>query len=103
MLSLNYYETIFDHNSAKITGIKRLLIADFKQMEQAFFEADAKRNLVAMKGELHKISPIVANLKDEEFSSLLEKYKALTEYQDDIQNMHSELKNRLLSVYEFLK
>ncbi len=103
MLSFQYYERIFERNSTKLAEIKRLIVADFKKMEQAFFEADSEKNLIAMKGELHKMNPIVRNLRDEEFSLLMEKYKVISEYDDSIQSLHLELKDRLANVYAFLE
>lgn len=102
MISLQYYETIFNQNQEKIIQIKRLLLNDFKKMEHAFFEADANMSLKLMRLELHKMNPIVSNLGFTELSVLLEKYRTLNEYDESIQALNSELKAHLNSIYSFL-
>jgi len=102
MISLHYYEQIFNNKQEKLDEIKRLLLNDFKKMEQAFFEADATKNLKLMRLELHKMSPIVSNLKFAELSVLFEKYRTLSEYDESIQPLHSELKYHLRTIYSFL-
>jgi hypothetical protein len=102
MISLHYYESIFNKNQEKLNQIKQLLLNDFKKMEQAFFEADVTKNLKLMRNELHKMNPIVSNLGFTELSVLLEKYRTLNEYDESIQALNSELKTHLNSIYSFL-
>ncbi len=103
MISLDYYETLFNHNQRKLVMLREIIVTDFKKMEQAFFEADVTRNLKVMQLELHKMNPIVSNLKYQELSSLIEKYRTFNEYDDSIALLHSELKFHLNTIYVFLK
>jgi len=102
MISLAYYEEIFRNNLPKLAQIKRLIVSDFKSMESAFFEANSNRDIKLMRAELHKIIPIVSNLKFYDMMALVEKYKAYEEYSDELEFFNAELKKCLVQIYDFI-
>lgn len=82
--------------------IKDLLVKDFRAMEANFFSAVDKRDIHAMRAELHKMYPIISNLRFSEMLSLLEKYRKQKEYSEELGILNEELRNCLSSIYEFL-
>ncbi|MBS1509040.1 MAG: hypothetical protein JSS79_20550 [Bacteroidetes bacterium] len=71
-------------------------------MENAFFAADKKRDIKSMRAELHKMSPIVSNLKYAELYALFEKYRVFEGYDDSLSELNRELKSHLSTIYRFL-
>jgi len=63
MISIEYYALFLKGDAAKISKMKNLIKEDLKKTEMAFFKADSGKDFQAMKSELHKISPIIFNLK----------------------------------------
>lgn len=102
-LSMDYYAGIFRNNPDKIPMIKDLLVKDFKAMEVNFFSAVDKRDIHTMRAELHKMYPIISNLRFSEMLSLLEKYRTHKEYSEDLNILNEELRNCLSNIYDFLE
>jgi hypothetical protein len=100
--SLDYYVSIFRNNPQLITNIKALLLTDFKSMESRFFTAAESNDLAAMKVELHKISPIVSNLKFARMLDLLEKYRHSNDAKE-MSKLHDDLKTCLSQIYGMLE
>ncbi len=103
MLSLQYYKNIFGNDPGKLDKMKHLIGEDFKRVELLFFEADKAKDIVKMKNQLHKIYPIVSNLKYEEFLSLINIYRTYDQYGSELPLLNAELKNHFARVYQFLK
>lgn len=103
MMTLAYYEKIFEKKPAKLVEIKWLIRHDFKKMEEAFFAADKDRNIKLMRAELHKMSPIVSNLNHAKLLAVFEKYRAYEVYSDSLLGLNQELKHHLAEVYTFLQ
>lgn len=103
MISLEYYVKIFDGNAEKISHVKKLIISDLKTSEEAFFEADKTKNFAAMKVQLHRMYPIVSNLRYQKLLALITKYQSHQEYADQFADFNIELKKYLLTLYQFLK
>lgn len=99
---MDYYAEIFRNNPRQIAMIKDLLVKDFKTMEVNFFAAVDKRDIHAMRAELHKMSPIISNLRFSEMLSLLEKYRKYKEYSDELTILNEELRKCLSSINSFL-
>ena len=101
--SLHYYESIFRKNPQLIPDIKALLLTDFKSMESRFFAAAENKDLATMKAELHKMSPIVSNLKFAGMLDLLEKYRHYSNDSKEMSKLHGELKTCLSQIYVMLE
>jgi hypothetical protein len=101
--SLDYYVSIFRNNPQLIPNIKALLLTDFKSMEARFFAAAKNNDMVAMKEELHKISPIVSNLKFAGMLDLLEKYRHYSNDPTEMSKLHDDLKTCLSQIYVMLE
>lgn len=101
-LSMDYYAGIFRNNPDKIPMIKDLLVKDFKAMEVNFFSAVDKRDIHTMRAELHKMYPIISNLRFSEMLSLLEKYRNHKEYSDELNILNEQLRNYFSNIYDFL-
>jgi hypothetical protein len=95
--------SIFRNNPQLVPNIKALLLADFKSMESRFFAAVENNDLAAMKIELHKMSPIVSNLKFAEMLDLLEKYRHYSNDSREMSKLHDDLKTCLSQIYMMLE
>jgi hypothetical protein len=100
--SLDYYVSIFRNNPQLITNIKALLLTDFKSMEARFFAAAKNNDMPVMKEELHKMSPIVSNLKFSGMLDLLEKYRHSNDSKE-MSKLHDDLKTCLSQIYVMLE
>ena len=85
-----------------ILNIKALLLKDFKSMESRFFAAADTNDLATMKAELHKVSPIISNLKFVAMVDLLEKYHHCSN-DAEMSKLHNDLKGCLSQIYAVLK
>jgi hypothetical protein len=103
MISIEYYSLFLKGDPAKISKMKNLIKEDLRKTEIAFFKADSERDFRSMRSELHKISPIIFNLKYKDFLSLIEQYKAYDQYSDELKNLNEQLKQYLVQVYTFLE
>jgi hypothetical protein len=103
MISLEYYLKIFDGNASKMAQIKGLIVIDFKNIEKNFFEADKVKDLAAMKVQLHRMYPIVSNLRYKELLRLISHYQSHQEYTVQFEDYATELKNCLSTLYQFLE
>ena len=103
MISIEYYSLFLKGDPAKISKMKNLIKEDLRKTEIAFFKADSERDFRSMRSELHKISPIIFNLKYKDFLSLIEQYKAYNQYSDELKNLNEQLKQYLVQVYTFLE
>jgi hypothetical protein len=101
--SLDYYVSIFRNNPQLIPNVKALLLTDFKSMESRFFAAVENNDLAAMKEELHKMSPIVSNLKFAGMLDLLEKYRHSSNDCKEMSKLHDDLKACLSQIYVMLE
>lgn len=103
MISIEYYALFLKGDPAKISKMKNLIKEDLRKTEIAFFKADNEKDFKSMKSELHKISPIIFNLKYTEFLSLLEQYKVYDQYNDEFKNLNEQLRQYFVQVYSFLE
>jgi len=103
MISIEYYSLFLKGDPAKISKMKNLIREDLRKTEIAFFKADSEKDFKSMRSELHKISPIIFNLKYKEFLSLIEQYKAYDQYSDELKNLNEQLRQYLVQVYIFLE
>jgi hypothetical protein len=103
MISIEYYALFLKGDAAKISKMKNLIKEDLKKTEIAFFKADSQQDFRSMRSELHKISPIIFNLRYKEFYSLIEQYKVYDQYNDELKNLNEQLRQYLAQVYIFLE
>lgn len=100
--SLEYYLTLFGSNQQRLNAVKELLIKDFKSMEALFFEAYARKDLKVMRAQLHKMTPIVENLKFSRMLQIIEKYKIQVQDVDQFDELNQELKTCLDEIYDLV-
>lgn len=103
MLTLEYYQQIFASDQTKLSKIKKLILADFKQMEKVFFTAVKEGNDRKMRDELHKMYPIVSNLKHDEFLQVIWEYRNASTEQPAMDSLHERLRHCLAETYLFLE
>jgi hypothetical protein len=72
-------------------------------MEARFFAAVENNDLAAMRAELHKMSPIVSNLKFTGMLDLLEKYRHYSNDPREVSKLHDDLKICLSQIYLMLE
>ena len=101
--TLDYYKDIFRNNTQRLSSIKELLAKDFKSMEVRFLLAVEQNDLQAMRTELHKMQPIVFNLRFSRMLGLIEKYKKEEKGSEEINKLNQEFKECLNDIYHFLK
>src|SRR5688572_17935514 len=101
--SLDYYVSIFRNKPQLILNIKALLLTDFKSMESRFFAAAENNDVATMREELHKIAPIVSNLKFAVMLDVLERYRHLSNDSGEMSKLHDDLKTCLSQIYVMLK
>lgn len=102
MISLDYYNSIFNHDAEKVSKMITLIRKDFEKMEASFFKADSERDILRMRAEIHKMMPIISNLKYQEFITVAEQYRNCQQYDDRINSLNKELKQCLGQLYAFL-
>jgi hypothetical protein len=101
--TLDYYKDIFRNNPQRLSSIKILLMKDFKAMEEQFSLAAEQNDFKAMRAELHKIQPIVFNLRFSRMLDLIETYKQNENEAVEISKLNQQLKECLSDLYHFLE
>jgi hypothetical protein len=101
-ISFEYYEQILGGDPDRIAEMKKLILQDFTNFETSFFEADQRRDIIKMRHEMHKMIPIISNLKYKELLVIAQQYRFYTAYSTDLVPLNKELRQCLIRVSDFL-
>lgn len=101
-ISFEYYEQILNNDPGRIAEMKQLILQDFKNFETSFLEADQRRDIMKMRQEVHKMIPIVSNLRYAEFLVIAQQYRFYTGYSTDLVPLNKELRQCLVRIFAFL-
>ena len=82
------YSTIIRKRWKKI---KTILIGDFRLMEENIGRYVAEENMDGIRAEIHKLSPIVKNLRCKALIHSFEEFRKYHEYSPVIKDLHTEL------------
>lgn len=103
ILSMDFYENIFNHDSEKLKKIKKVVESDLNRFNKAFLRFDKQQAFEQMREEIHKILPIAKNLKCVELRSLLEEYRKHKTYNDSVNALLTDFTNVMDRVLNSLK
>ena len=90
-LSFQFYEDVFNYNPEEMEKIKTILIGDFRLMEENIGRYVAEENMDGIRAEIHKLSPIVKNLRCKALIHSFEEFRKYHEYSPVIKDLHTEL------------
>jgi hypothetical protein len=101
-ISSEYYEQILGGDPGRIAEMKKLILQDFTNFEASFLEADQRHDINKMRHEIHKMIPIISNLKYKELLVIAQQYRFYTAYSTDLVPLNKELRQCLIRVSDFL-
>jgi signal transduction histidine kinase/CheY-like chemotaxis protein len=106
LISFAFYEYAFSNDPKQLNEIKLAVIKDLKGFEKDFLTKSKREDLRGMREEIHRIRPIVKNLKCSELTMVFDNFRlhenhsiALTK----LVNQIAELVERMVGEIETLK
>jgi CheY-like chemotaxis protein len=91
-LSFQFYEDAFDYDRDEMEKIKKIVISDFKLLENNMAKHVAEKNMEGIRAEIHKLSPIVKNLKCKALIKSFDEFRKYDQYSPSIQDLHCQLR-----------
>lgn len=102
VISLHFYEEAFDHDKNKVMKVIPMIRNDFQRLERMLLRKAKKKAMKDLYAEIHRLRPIINNLKCSSLSVLLDQYKLEDMATEQIQKLDQELKVILKNVYRYL-
>ncbi len=102
-LSFQFYEWAFNYDRKQLNDFRELMIKDFKKFEMAVHDHWYKKDLPAIRSEIHKMSPIVQNLQCHSLIELFELYRQHEKYNSHIDGLNNKLDGELEKLFSFLE
>jgi signal transduction histidine kinase/DNA-binding response OmpR family regulator len=85
MISFAFYEYAFDHDANQLIEIRAAILEDLKKFETSFLKCNEKQDLLGMREALHRIRPIVKNLKGLDLILLFDNFRMYETYSPEIE------------------
>jgi PAS domain S-box-containing protein len=102
-LSFQFYEDVFNYNPEEMEKIKTILINDFRLMEENITRYVEEENMDGIRAEIHKLSPIVKNLRCKALIRSFEEFRKYQEYSPVVKELHTELCRNNNMLYTFVE
>jgi hypothetical protein len=83
--------------------IKTILINDFRLMEENITRYVEEQNMDGIRAEIHKLSPIVKNLRCNALIRSFEEFRKYHEYSPIIKDLHIELCRHNTMLYSYVE
>ena len=100
--SFSFYEKAFDQDKQKLKKIKKAVIADMRRFEKNFLLKNKDGDLAGMRAEIHRIRPILKNLKCDALIHTLDNFRLYEEYSTGIKKMANETRKMLPIILNWL-
>jgi PAS domain S-box-containing protein len=84
LFSFAFYEEAFNHDVKRLVKLKKAVKLDFVRFDKKLQQYDRAKNLTALRTEVHRIRPIVKNLKCEALSLVLDNYRLHDSYNSEV-------------------
>jgi signal transduction histidine kinase/DNA-binding response OmpR family regulator len=84
LISFAFYEYAFNSNAEQLNEIKEILKQDLTEFEQNFTAKSNDQDLPGMREEIHRIRPIIKNLKCEELIVLFDSLRLQESYSQNL-------------------
>lgn len=101
-LSFQFYEDVFNYNPEEMEKIKTILINDFRLMEENIGKYVEEQNMAGIRAEIHKLSPIVKNLRCQALIHSFEEFRKYNEYSPVVKDLHAELCRHNAMLYTYV-
>lgn len=90
-LSFQFYEWTFNYDAKRLNNFKDLLIKDFRDFEAKFNIGMRDKDLYQMHLAIHRMSPIVKNLKCRSIMEIFAELREIETYNSQVEQLAREL------------
>ncbi|HEY9007845.1 MAG TPA: PAS domain S-box protein [Ohtaekwangia sp.] len=90
-LSFRFYEEALNYDSSEIREIQKIVLSDFKLFGANLAKYVDEKNIEGIRAEIHKLSPIVKNLKCTALMKAFEEMKKHQQYSSAVTELYTEL------------
>jgi hypothetical protein len=101
--TMEYYTTIFRHSPQNLTVMRQLLLNDFEAFESVVREAFSNRDEQRLRAELHRMRPIISNLRFNRMTALLDKFHEVQGSSSEFQEWQQQLISCVHEIYSCLR